>query len=256
MFFFIFTLYFIQGFLFPGISHADLPVSPGLGIPFSEIVAEYVSLPGSFIVPVKTDPQRLFVLDRFKNAYKPYGPDEFNPTITQDLFKLDTRRFTRWMDTEDFLDAKSRYYANLKFNPKTQFHELPYRRLHGWFTLNHPPVKNAEIPLGEYVKAFSLRSPAPEKSPFFDVDFQKSLDHESDTELTFGNRPRPLFNGESLAEKVRLVNEAQKYVFGAVMAYVCDASAEPLTNALIAKASSGVLGSRRRGNHCRRTEHH
>lgn len=177
-----------------------------------------------------------------KNGYAltPVGENEFNLEFTQDLFKLDADGFTRYMGGSDFLDAKAKFFSKLYFNNKTQVHDYPHHTLSGWLTLNHPPVKKLELPLEKYTRLFSPSNPAHQNSKYFDPTFQNQLDTDTGTELTFGNKLHALFNNNAIKEKTRLIKDAKRYIFGAVMATVCDPSSEEFVTELIAKAKSGV----------------
>lgn len=209
----------------------------------SQLTDYYSNLPGQYIKPNMNNIQQslhsTFFLNR-ENAYTPIGEKRFNAEFTQDLFQIDSAQFIKTMNATDFLDAKVKFYSQLYFYNKTQKHEAPYRYMSGWLSLNHPPVKKIELPLGAYTQHFSKTTPRPETSAYFSPEFQIKLDAETDTELTFGNKLKTLFNGNSIKEKVRLVKDAKRYVFGAVMATICDPSSEEFVQALIDKAQSGI----------------
>jgi phosphatidylserine/phosphatidylglycerophosphate/cardiolipin synthase-like enzyme len=176
----------------------------------------------------------------FPNAFTPTSKRKFDHEFTQDLFTLDVEQFNQSQNGADFLDAKIKFYSKLEFDKKIQRNTAPYTYMNGWLSLNHPPVKKITLPLEKYTQTFSPQNPRPIQSEYFSPDFQAKLDKETGTELTFGNRLHTLFNNDAIKEKIRLVKDAKRYIFGAVMATVCDASSEEFVQALIDKAQSGV----------------
>ena len=206
-----------------------------------ELIRYYSNLPGQYLIPED--------ITRFQNQHfhvgqdqiiKPEGALEFNDEFTQDLFKLDPKAYVASWNGQDFLDAKENYYKRLPFNPKSQKHEKPYSYLSGWLSLNHPPLKKMTESDSPLLSIFSKQNRPPEVSAYFDPLFQADLDGFSDTELSFGNELKPLFNGESFSEKVKLVESAKKYILASVMAISCDQSSMPLVDALIHRAQSGI----------------
>ena len=208
-----------------------------------DLVNYYSSIYGNFIVPDEEKSSSIsdvtFQLNQL-GSFAPIGIHKFDLQYTQGLFRFDVMRFKQFMNADDLLDAKVSFYSKLRFDEFHQRHEAPYRYLAGWMTLNHPPVKKAELNIGEYYRRFSPKLPRPSNSVFFDSDFQEKIDHDTSTELTFENHPKALFNGDSIKEKVRLVKAAKKFILAAVMAYSCDSSSEELTQALIDKAADGI----------------
>ena len=209
----------------------------------SNLVDYYSQLPGQYIKPNNDQIDKFLGSDFYLNQgniYTPAGEKMYEFEFTQDLFYLDVNQFIQTMNATDFLDAKVKFYSKLFFNYKTQLNEAPYHYLSGWLSLNHPPIKKIVLPLGNYTKMFSETSFRSDVSTYFSPAFQNKLDQETGTELTFGNKLTTLFNGNSIKEKTRLVNDAKHYVFGAVMAMVCDPSSEEFVQALINKAQSGI----------------
>ena len=208
-----------------------------------ELVEYYSKVPGKYIIPNSEAIGRARTTHFFEdgeNNFTPIGENEFDLKFSQDLFKLEVNRFTQYMGGIDFLDAKSRFYSKLIFNERTQKNERTYSYLNGWLTLNHPPIKKLELALDHYTELFSPKNPRPKESAYFSEKFQTDLDEQTGTELTFGNRLHALFNDQSIKEKVRIVKAADHYVFGSVMATICDASSEELVQALIDKAQEGI----------------
>lgn len=215
-------------------------------ISISNLVDYYSTIPGQFIKPsaaaftFHNDAGAEKFEKTFPNAFTPISERKFDHEFTQDLFTLDVERFNQEQNGSDFLDSKFKFYSKLEFDKKTQRNEAPYTYMNGWLSLNHPPVKKITLPLEKYTNTFSPNYPRPEQSEYFSSKFQSKLDEETGTELTFGNKLHTLFNSDAIKEKVRLVRDAKKYIFGAVMATVCDPSSEEFVQALIDKAQSGV----------------
>jgi len=209
----------------------------------SELNKYYSEVPGGFIL-VNEAHQKLrlpfiFYLNSF-GAYSTENTENSSIEATQDLFKLDAIKFNKKMMSKDLLDAKISFFSKLNFNQHWQKHEMPYHYLDSWLTLNHPPIKILSEEMSVYNKTFGASSPRPVVSQYFSPNFQSEIDHESGTELTFENNLRALFNSESIIEKTRLVRDAKKYIFGAVMVTVCDSSSEDFVQSLIQKAQSGI----------------
>jgi phosphatidylserine/phosphatidylglycerophosphate/cardiolipin synthase-like enzyme len=207
----------------------------------SMIRSLYASIPGSYIVPAFAPGIHDPLFTRIDETLVPKDRPSSDTEFTQALFQTDVEAFNRSMQARDFLSAKERFFSELEFNDRQQKHERPYPYLSGWFSLNHPPLKQAGLPLEKYIARFdAAQKPDPEKEVFFDPRFQDSLDSGTGTVLTFGNRLELLQNGNALREKIRLVKEAHRYILGAVMALSCDPSSIPLIEALEEKVRSGV----------------
>ena len=162
--------------------------------------------------------------------------------VLQGLFEFDAERFVRESGEKDFLSATHRFYSRLPFDPKKQTYERPYRYLSSWGNLFHPPIKELKQPLSFYHAEFSDNfDPKTVESVYFDPEFQKQLDRETQTELTYGNEVRALFNGvDSYPEKLRLTGEAKKLLYVAVMTMVADESGRELIRNMVNAKRAGV----------------
>jgi phosphatidylserine/phosphatidylglycerophosphate/cardiolipin synthase-like enzyme len=118
----------------------------------------------------------------------------------------------------------------------------PYRTLQVWGSLFYPPIKRLTHPLGFYHAGFSDDfDPDTVRSPYFDPAFQMELDDMTGTELTYGNDLRALFNGvESYPEKLRLVAEAKRFLYIAVMTIVADETGRKLIRLMVDRKRAGV----------------
>lgn len=165
-----------------------------------------------------------------------------NVELLQDLFEFDTERFVRESGTKDFISAVHQFYSRCYFNPKTQTHDRPYRYLSCWGSLFFPPIKKLKHPLIFYHAGFSADfDPKKVTSVYFDPEFQKQLDKETQTELTYGNELRALFNGvESYPEKLRLISEAKSFLYVAVMSIICDETGQELVRKMVNAKRAGV----------------
>jgi len=210
----------------------------------SQIRDYYASVPGNYIEAseapkTKPLPNEQFYLT-MDNSFVPSGEHELDLEFSQDLFQVDVKKFNKFMQGDDFLDSKVKFYSALFFNGRSQSYEKPYTSMNGWFSLNHPPIKKLNLPLEHYSKLFAGQIDQMKGSQFFNPQFQSKLDQETKTELTFNNHLHALFNDQSIKAKIQLVKDAKHYLFGAVMATVCDPSSEEFVQALIDKAQSGV----------------
>jgi phosphatidylserine/phosphatidylglycerophosphate/cardiolipin synthase-like enzyme len=160
----------------------------------------------------------------------------------QDLFTFDMDAFVRREGTRDVLSASYRLFNSLPFNQKKQTYVRPYRCLAAWGSLVYPPVKTLAHPPSFYHAGFSEGYDAKdEESLYFDPQFQMQLDDETQTELTYGNRLRALFNGvESFPEKLRLAATAKRFLYVAVMTIVADSSGRELIRLMVRKHREGV----------------
>jgi phosphatidylserine/phosphatidylglycerophosphate/cardiolipin synthase-like enzyme len=162
--------------------------------------------------------------------------------VLQELFKIDEKRFVNESGQKDFLSAAYNYYRSQKFDKKNQTYERPYRYLSAWGSLFFPPIKKMTHPLPFYHSGFSSDfDPHAVTSRYFDPEFQKELDHETQTELTYGNKICALFNGsQSYPQKRRLTIEAKKFLYVAVMTLVADETGRELIRNLVNAKRAGV----------------
>lgn len=160
----------------------------------------------------------------------------------QELFKIDEQRFVSETGHKDFLSATYNFYGKQPFDKKSQTHKRPYRYLSAWGSLFFPPIKELTQPLPFYHSGFSGDfDPQAVTSRYFDPDFQIQLDQETQTELTYGNKLRALFNGvESFPEKLRFTTEAKKFLYVAVMTMVADETGRELIRNMVNAKRAGV----------------
>jgi len=162
--------------------------------------------------------------------------------VLQELFELDEESFVSQSGERDFLTAVYQYYLKRPFDRKRQTFERPYRYLSVWGSLFFPPIKRLTQPLSFYHSRFSSDVDASTvRSRYFDPEFQKQLDQETQTELTYGNTLRALFNGlESYPEKQRLTSEARKFLYVAMMTIVADSTGRVLVRNMVNAKRAGV----------------
>ena len=162
--------------------------------------------------------------------------------VAQDLFEFNAERFVHESGAKDFVSATYQFYGGLSFDDRKQTHERPYRYLSSWGNLFYPPIKTLKHPLSFYHAEFSSDlDPLSVSSVYFDPEFQKRLDEETQTALTYGNTLRPLFNGvESYPEKLRLTLDAKKLLYVAVMSFIADETGRELVRSMVHAKRSGV----------------
>jgi phosphatidylserine/phosphatidylglycerophosphate/cardiolipin synthase-like enzyme len=162
--------------------------------------------------------------------------------VLQELFKIDEKRFVIESGQKDFLSAVYNYYRNQPFDKKSQTYERPYRYLSAWGSLFFPPIKELRYPLSFYHTGFSSDfDPLAVTSKYFDPDFQKQLDQETQTELTYGNELCALFNGsQSYPHKQRFTTEAKKFLYVAIMTIVADETGRELIRNMVNLKRAGV----------------
>jgi phosphatidylserine/phosphatidylglycerophosphate/cardiolipin synthase-like enzyme len=166
-----------------------------------------------------------------------------NSEEIQGLFTFDEERFVHESGAPDFLTAvreftQSQPLNGVGYSTRTR----PYRFLGFWGSLFYPPIKTLTHPLSFYYEGFAdPPGDTASDSPYFDPEFQKRLDEETQTELTYGNELRALFNGtQSYPEKLRLTAGAQKFLYVAVMTMVSDETGRELIRNMVARKRAGV----------------
>ena len=178
----------------------------------------------------------------------PYHKRRILPTTNisledyQGLFVLDSEQFVKQSGSEDFLEAVYSFYSQCLFDDKSETYDRPYRYLSCWGNLFYPPIKKLEQKLSFYHSQFSEDfDPKKVESIYFDPEFQKQLDRETQTDLTYGNELRALFNGaESYPEKLRLTSEAKSILYIAVMSIVADETGRELVKNIVNAKHAGV----------------
>ncbi len=228
------------GGTYPGTTESSNQVS------FAELSEYYTAHSKGLIKPTVVGEDSLyrgmkFVWDPY---YKKRGLSISGHTIAgiQALFKLDEKRFVSESGQKDFLSASYNFYRKQSFDERNQTYERTYRFLNVWGSLFFPPIKKLKQPLSFYQKEFSDDFDSKTvNSRYFDPEFQKQLDGETQTELTYGNKLRALFNGtESYPEKLRLTREAKKFLYVAVMTLVADGTGRPLIRNMVNAKRAGV----------------
>ena len=182
-----------------------------------------------------------FVWDPFFKQ-RVFPASSLRSEVVQELFEFDEQRFVNESGERDFLSAVHQFYRKQPFDKKRQTHERPYRYLSAWGSLFFPPIKNLTQPLPFYHSGFSNDfDPNAVTSMYFDPEYQKQLDRETQTELTYGNTLRALFNGsESYPQKLRLTSEARKFLYVAVMTIVADQTGRELVRNMVNAKRAGV----------------
>jgi len=182
-----------------------------------------------------------FTWDPF-NRRRIVAPLFYSHEELQSLFAFDQDRFVRESGSPDFLTAARQEYTRWPFDNLQQASVRPYRTLASWGGLFYPPIKSLSHPVPFYHAEFSSEfDPQCAESPYFDPDFQRALDQETQTELTYGNALRALYNGvESYPEKLRMVTTAQKYLYVAVMTIVADSTGRELVRRMVERKRAGV----------------
>ena len=162
------------------------------------------------------------------------------PESTQKLFVLNERKYLNKFGGIDFLDAKINSYKRLKFSEINQCYSKEYYQLWDWKSLNHPPVRDLKYSLEFYDKKRTKIDYDTINSPFFNADFHKLVDNNSNSYLTFENKLELLKNGNSYQKKLELIKNAKSSILISVMSYYKDSSSLKMTHELIKKANEGV----------------
>lgn len=227
-----------------GTFHAELQDPRAVSL--QQLDRYYREQSGGLISLAVADTQRgaadlTFTEDPF-NRRRIVGPSTSTWEELQDLFVFDQERFVRESGEADFLTAVYARYSRMPFDKRRLAHIRPYRALAAWGGLFYPPIKRLTHPLGFYNAPFAFFEPdSLDTSPYFDPEFQKQLDAETQTELTYGNTLQALFNGvQSYPEKLRMTEQAQRFLFVAVMAIVADSTGRELITRMVNRKRAGV----------------
>jgi phosphatidylserine/phosphatidylglycerophosphate/cardiolipin synthase-like enzyme len=228
------------GGTYPGTTESSNQVS------FAELSEYYTAHSKGLIRPAVQTEDSGYSLMKF--VWDPYYKKRILPVSghniaeIQALFKLDEKQFVSESGQKDFVSAVRNYYRKQPFDQRNQTYERPYRFLWVWGSLFFPPIKKLEQPLSFYHKEFSDDFDSKTvNSRYFDPEFQKQLDRETQTELTYGNKLRALFNGtESYPEKLRLTSEAKKFLYVAIMTLVADGTGRELVRNMVNAKRAGV----------------
>jgi len=166
---------------------------------------------------------------------------DLSPETVQKLFQFDAIQFKQIMAAGDFNSAKKKYYEQRKFNRWKLNFEREILLPTDWRSLIHPPLFNLSEMDEKPSAADSTNNRAPAStSPFWSKDYHLTLDSETRTELTSGNQLRLMVNNPSYSEKIKMVKEAKKFVFVAVMSFAYTDESKKIIEALIEKAQQGL----------------
>jgi phosphatidylserine/phosphatidylglycerophosphate/cardiolipin synthase-like enzyme len=162
--------------------------------------------------------------------------------LLNEMFNFNVKQFVQNSGANNFLEAKRKFYSRLPYSKKLGKHVHAYNYLSSWKSLFHPPVQRFTEHYSVYGDIFKPYSEEEmQDSPFFDPAFHHELDNLTSTEMTRGNKLKQLDNGTiSIAEKIRMVDEAKRYFFSVVMVQYCDTYSTPYVDKLIEKAQQGV----------------
>jgi phosphatidylserine/phosphatidylglycerophosphate/cardiolipin synthase-like enzyme len=215
-------------------------------ISLKELSDYYTENTNGLIKPVYQDSIRADTTLSF--VWDPYYKKRILPdqgikiTALQEFFEIDEKRFVTESREKDFLSAVYKFYNKQSFDIRNQTYTRPYRYLNAWGSLFYPPIKELKQPLSFYHLKFSSDfDPLSVTSKYFDPDFQKQLDRETQTELTAGNELCALFNGkESYPHKVRFTTDAKKFLYVAIMTIVADDTGRELVRNMVNLKRKGV----------------
>ncbi len=215
-------------------------------VPLVDLARYYREQTGGVIHPVMPDTSArgnrlVFTADPF-NGRRIIAPSYCSWEEIQDLFALDQELFVARSGARDLLGATHAAFSRMPFDERRGVPVRPYRTLAAWGGLVYPPVKHLDHGLSFYdMRLGSDPSAEWGGSAYFDPAFQEMLDRETQTSLTAGNTLRALFNGvQSYPEKLRLVRDAQHFLYIGVMAIVADSSGRSLIAAMIERKRAGV----------------
>ncbi len=171
---------------------------------------------------------------RIKNWYQ---RDWF---LMQDMFKLSPQKFISHYHAQTFNEAKLKQYSGFVFDSKENFYLKNITTPSEWGGLTHPPIKKLTMPLEKYDAQYAPINYSKVESVYFNPAFEKEVDRESLSELTFGNTVHALADHQSFLTKMRMIQKARSSIFMSSLAFACDKSSKQLVNLLIKKHLEGV----------------
>lgn len=189
-------------------------------------------------VYLNNDSKEVFYLDH--KDKKAISENVFDYDYVQNIFATDVRRYVANEEAPDFLTAKKKFYSRQRFNIKQMKYERPYYYLAAWNSLNHPQIRQLDLPLEVYNKNFVSLDYDNVQSEFFSEKFQYEMDQLTNTELTYGNVLTQLNNNESYYARLNMIRRTKNYFFGVVMAHYCEDSSNKLIDAMIDRVNHGV----------------
>jgi cardiolipin synthase len=157
--------------------------------------------------------------------------NNLSPESAEKLFRFNSSLFNDLMGEDHFIRSKAKYYNETRFNRFLLRFERDILLLNDWTSLIHPPIFKLE----EIEKA-AENNP----SPFRTKDYHVEMDALTQTELTTGNELKLFVNNASYSEKIRLIKNANKFVFLAVMSFAPTRDSDRIIEALIEKAQAGL----------------
>jgi phosphatidylserine/phosphatidylglycerophosphate/cardiolipin synthase-like enzyme len=157
--------------------------------------------------------------------------NNLSPESAEKLFRFNASLFNQLMGEQNFIKSKTKYYNETRFNRFLLRFDRDILLLKDWTSLIHPPIFNLNEIQQEKVE---------EHSPFRTKDYQLEMDGLTQTELTSGNDLKLFVNNASYAEKIRLIKNANKFVFLAVMSFAPTTESDRIIEALIERAQAGL----------------
>ncbi len=157
--------------------------------------------------------------------------NNLSPESAEKLFRFNSSLFNELMGEDHFIRSKAKYYNETRFNRFLLRFERDILLLNDWTSLIHPPIFKLE----EIEKTVENNP-----SPFRTKDYHVEMDALTQTELTIGNELKLFVNNASYAEKIRLIKNANKFVFLAVMSFAPTRDSDRIIEALIEKAHAGL----------------
>ena len=170
-----------------------------------------------------------FMVDFDKKVVVPQ--QNLSPETSEKLFRFNSQLFNQAMGEDDFLKSKIQYYNTTRFNRFRLKFDREILLLSDWTSLIHPPIFKIEEMDPAAVK---------EHTVFRSKDYHLEMDTLTQTELTTGNDLKLFVNNASYNEKIRLVQNAKKSVFVAVMTFAHTDQSQRLIRALVERAQAGV----------------
>jgi phosphatidylserine/phosphatidylglycerophosphate/cardiolipin synthase-like enzyme len=160
-----------------------------------------------------------------------FSVQDLSAETAEKLFRFSNQIFNQTMGENDFLKSKIKYYNLTRFNRSHLRFTREIILMSDWTSLIHPPIFSLE--------EIQVTNTSKE-SVFRRKDYHTEMDAVTQTELTQGNDLKLFVNNASYAEKIRLVQNAKKFVFVAVMSFAKTPVSDLLINTLIERAQAGL----------------
>jgi len=162
---------------------------------------------------------------------------DLNAEYVQSLFDFNPAKFISLQKSENFLDAKEKYYRGLRYSFAKKRYLQNQTTLSDWSGLNHPPIHSIADTDLTWITATPHSQKKNERNT---EEFHLSMDQLSDSELTAGNTFKPFVDQAVVPELLSVIKNSKKTLWGSALLFACDENTQPIISALEDRADQGV----------------